>query len=469
MANLDESSIFEDYVYQIELTDYIEGGRDGIHNLPLKQLTNRTRWLYDRMQYITDNYRYILPTASRTVLGGIKVGAGLSIDSDGVLRAVLPTTTTTTTASPTTTITPVTLAPTTRAPTTTTMPVTVAPALDVPRIVSMTRSAPTATGVTITCVASSPSTSNMSRVSNIVVWWNRTDGSIASTNVPYVSGRDSYTFTISNLVPDSSYTIFSSCSDGLVFSGNRVVSAIGVGAQLTVNTLSISTAVTTAAPTTTAAPSGGASTPYAGITRTQLMNAIYALTFFRYCDPTGGPYWLNEMVNTGDLVLVGTDGFDIRNSGAGIEHVVSTMISSVSVNHNELYTMLPVNTIVGGALSSASQYPNRYTPQFVLGTPILSATKFMNAIYKYSLGRLADRAGAMYWIGEMINMGYISVSSNDMMTVNNLNGIESTVRSMVGGVVQAPDVYTGSPISSIVNRALSNYNDGTFFPSVYTL
>jgi microcystin-dependent protein len=48
MANLPELSQF-DSVYQIETTDLVQGGADGVTNTPLKALTNRTKWLKDRV------------------------------------------------------------------------------------------------------------------------------------------------------------------------------------------------------------------------------------------------------------------------------------------------------------------------------------------------------------------------------------------------------------------------------------
>lgn len=47
MANLPEVSNF-DSVYQIEITDPVQGGASGVTNTPLKNLTNRTKWLKDR-------------------------------------------------------------------------------------------------------------------------------------------------------------------------------------------------------------------------------------------------------------------------------------------------------------------------------------------------------------------------------------------------------------------------------------
>jgi hypothetical protein len=49
MANLPEISEFTAGVYQIETTDPVLGGVDGITNVPLKALTNRTKFLKDRV------------------------------------------------------------------------------------------------------------------------------------------------------------------------------------------------------------------------------------------------------------------------------------------------------------------------------------------------------------------------------------------------------------------------------------
>ncbi|KAG8154143.1 phage tail protein [Burkholderia catarinensis] len=48
MANLKEESKWEDGVYQFETSDPVQGGPDGVDNLPTKQLGNRTRYLKDR-------------------------------------------------------------------------------------------------------------------------------------------------------------------------------------------------------------------------------------------------------------------------------------------------------------------------------------------------------------------------------------------------------------------------------------
>jgi hypothetical protein len=48
MANLPETSNFDDGVYEIQTTDLVLGGISGAANLGPINLTNRTRWLYDQ-------------------------------------------------------------------------------------------------------------------------------------------------------------------------------------------------------------------------------------------------------------------------------------------------------------------------------------------------------------------------------------------------------------------------------------
>ena len=50
MANLTESSIWEAGIYQLETTDPVKGGEDGISNLQGKQLANRTAYLKQQVE-----------------------------------------------------------------------------------------------------------------------------------------------------------------------------------------------------------------------------------------------------------------------------------------------------------------------------------------------------------------------------------------------------------------------------------
>lgn len=80
MANLNEVSNFDEGVYQIEIEDFIEGGSTGIHNRPIKSLTNRTRWLKNKLESIWDD----MPVASISVLGGIRIGRGIKMEANGI-------------------------------------------------------------------------------------------------------------------------------------------------------------------------------------------------------------------------------------------------------------------------------------------------------------------------------------------------------------------------------------------------
>lgn len=54
MANLPESPTYEAGVYQIEVSDPVIGGPDGISNKPLRALANRTNWLKAKVDALPD-------------------------------------------------------------------------------------------------------------------------------------------------------------------------------------------------------------------------------------------------------------------------------------------------------------------------------------------------------------------------------------------------------------------------------
>lgn len=54
MATLTESNSWEAGIYQLELTDPVVGGADGLSNLQAKQLANRTVWLKQQLQSTQD-------------------------------------------------------------------------------------------------------------------------------------------------------------------------------------------------------------------------------------------------------------------------------------------------------------------------------------------------------------------------------------------------------------------------------
>lgn len=63
MANLPEVDNFDAGVYQLEITDPLEGGSGGILNAALKNLTNRTRYLKN----LLDNIKFLLFLRKGTV------------------------------------------------------------------------------------------------------------------------------------------------------------------------------------------------------------------------------------------------------------------------------------------------------------------------------------------------------------------------------------------------------------------
>lgn len=57
MTNLTEQNQYEDGIYQIEKSDPVVGGADGISNRQANQLANRTRWLKTRLDGLLDGSR----------------------------------------------------------------------------------------------------------------------------------------------------------------------------------------------------------------------------------------------------------------------------------------------------------------------------------------------------------------------------------------------------------------------------
>jgi len=70
MANLTEQNQYEDGIYQIEKSDPVVGGADGISNRQANQLANRTRWLKARLDGLLDSPALTgKPTAPRPAPG----------------------------------------------------------------------------------------------------------------------------------------------------------------------------------------------------------------------------------------------------------------------------------------------------------------------------------------------------------------------------------------------------------------
>lgn len=69
MGVITEQSSFDATVYQWELTDPVVGGSDGIANLPLRNLANRTRFLNDGLSAVQQSVAAKAPTNSPTFTG----------------------------------------------------------------------------------------------------------------------------------------------------------------------------------------------------------------------------------------------------------------------------------------------------------------------------------------------------------------------------------------------------------------
>ena len=64
MANLQETGVWEEGIYQLETSDPVMGGADGVDNKPLRQLANRTGYLKKKLE----EYK---PEAASTTKAGI--------------------------------------------------------------------------------------------------------------------------------------------------------------------------------------------------------------------------------------------------------------------------------------------------------------------------------------------------------------------------------------------------------------
>ena len=87
MANLPENGTWEDGIYQLETTDPVVGGvpnpatGEGIDNVPLLQLANRTGWLKQRVDGLLNSVVSLVPTGRKITAGnGLSGGGDLSAD-----------------------------------------------------------------------------------------------------------------------------------------------------------------------------------------------------------------------------------------------------------------------------------------------------------------------------------------------------------------------------------------------------
>ncbi|MFN8682763.1 hypothetical protein ACDP63_16715 [Paracoccus sp. P2] len=91
MANLPETNTFPAGIYQIELTDPVVGGVDGISNVQARQLANRTRWLKNVADEVIAargggetlgdrlaGYDAFAPEQQTTIIAGVQEALGLA-------------------------------------------------------------------------------------------------------------------------------------------------------------------------------------------------------------------------------------------------------------------------------------------------------------------------------------------------------------------------------------------------------
>lgn len=91
MANYQGANTWQDDIYNFETTDLLQGGSEGIDNIPIKQLTDRTKYLYERIGLITKMSGDVVLTSNTTLDNTI---AGKLFTGDkttgGVLDITLP-------------------------------------------------------------------------------------------------------------------------------------------------------------------------------------------------------------------------------------------------------------------------------------------------------------------------------------------------------------------------------------------
>ena len=90
MANLPESNTYPAGIYQIELTDPVVGGVDGVSNAQARQLANRTNWLKQKAEELVEarggfdklgdrlaGYDAFSPEQQVAILAGMQEALGL--------------------------------------------------------------------------------------------------------------------------------------------------------------------------------------------------------------------------------------------------------------------------------------------------------------------------------------------------------------------------------------------------------
>ncbi|ELF4897792.1 tail fiber protein, partial [Salmonella enterica] len=87
MGKLTELEQWDEDVYQIETSDPVLGGPEGITNRPAKQLANRTQWLKQQLESTSDALAEHAksrnhPDASLTAKGFVQLYSGVMSDSE---------------------------------------------------------------------------------------------------------------------------------------------------------------------------------------------------------------------------------------------------------------------------------------------------------------------------------------------------------------------------------------------------
>ena len=89
MANLKEQNVWAAGIYQIETSDPVIGGPDGVDNLPLRQLTNRTLWLKNQIaatvQSIGVNKQWTSVELAKKADKTVNMVAGAGLTGGGTL------------------------------------------------------------------------------------------------------------------------------------------------------------------------------------------------------------------------------------------------------------------------------------------------------------------------------------------------------------------------------------------------
>ena len=78
MANLKETAQWEEGIYQLETSDPVLGGENGIDNKPARQLANRTVWLKQELETVQQAQGNRQITAGAGLTGGGKLSANPS-------------------------------------------------------------------------------------------------------------------------------------------------------------------------------------------------------------------------------------------------------------------------------------------------------------------------------------------------------------------------------------------------------